>query len=240
MNFAHRGSLTEAPENTLSAMKKALQHKPKAIELDVQLTKDGHLVVVHDQQLTRFNKNFPGNVKDYTLDEIQRIDVGSSFSEEFAGETLATFEELLEIFPKDLLINIEIKNIPIIYEGIEEKVIQALKKYDRMENIVISSFDHGALLKVQQLAPEIPLGMLLYYRILKPWEYAKNSNLNLVSVHPHFSYTDREFVEEFHKLGLKVYPYTVNKMDTYNRLLDIGVDGVFSNNPNIFSTINKE
>lgn len=234
LNFAHRGSLTEAPENTLSAIKKALEHEAKAIELDVQLTKDGHMVVVHDQRLARFNKDHQGFIKDYTLEEIKQIDIGSSFSSEFAGETLATFEEMLAIIPNDVILNVEIKNIPVIYEGIEEKLIRTLDKNDRLDHIIISSFDHAALRKVQSLAPDIPLGMLLYYRMLKPWEYAKSSGLSLTSVHPHVSYTDQEFIDEFHKLGLKVYPYTVSDMDLYRRLVKLGVDGVFSNNPEIF------
>lgn len=234
LNFAHRGSLTEAPENTLSAMKKALDHNAKAIELDIQLTKDGHMVVVHDQKLTRFNPDYPKWIKDYTLQEIKSIDIGSSFSKEYAGETLATFEEILRILPEDVLLNVEIKNIPIIYDGIEEKLIRTLKAHNRLENIIISSFDHAALQKVEQLAPDIPLGLLLYYRILKPWEYAKSCGLTLASVHPHYSYTDKQLIDEFHKLGLKVYPYTVSDMETYHKLVDLGVDGVFSNNPKIF------
>lgn len=234
LNFAHRGSLTEAPENTLSAMKKALDHNAKAIELDIQLTKDGHMVVVHDQKLTRFNPDYPKWIKDYTLQEIKSIDIGSSFSKEYAGETLATFEEVLRILPEDVLLNVEIKNIPIIYDGIEEKLIRTLKAHNRLENIIISSFDHAALQKVEQLAPDIPLGLLIYYRILKPWEYAKNCGLTLASVHPHYSYTDKQLIDEFHKLGLKVYPYTVSDMGTYHKLVDLGVDGVFSNNPEIF------
>lgn len=239
LNFAHRGSLTEAPENTISAIKKALEHHAKAIELDVQLTKDGELVVVHDQMLGRYNSEQPGFIKDYTLAEIKQIDVGSSFSEKFAGERIATLSEILAICPDDLLINIEIKNIPIIYDGIEEKLIDELIQHDRLHNIIISSFDHAALEKVQRIAPEVPLGMLLYYRILKPWDYAKHSGLKLASVHPHLSYTNKELIQEFHKLGLKVYPYTVSDKKIYDQLVDLGVDGVFSNNPKIFAGVTE-
>lgn len=234
INFAHRGSLTEAPENTLASMKKALDHNPKAIELDVQLTKDGHLVVIHDHTFKRFNKSVSGLVKDYTLEEIKKIDVGSSFSTAFAGETLATLEEVLELVPKDILLNVEIKNIPVIYEGIEEKVISTLKAHNRLDNLVISSFDHEALLKVQRLNSNIPLGMLFYYRMLEPWKYAKSTGLDLVSVHPLYTTIDKQFVDEFHDLSLKVYPFTVSDDVAYKQLLDIGVDGVFSNNPKIF------
>lgn len=234
MNFAHRGSLTEAPENTLASMRKALTHNPQAIELDVQLTKDGHLVVIHDQNFTRYNKDEDGFVKDFTLDEVKQIDVGSSFSEAYKGETVATLEEVLQLVPKEIRLNVEIKNIPVIYEGIEEKVLDVLKKYDRLTNVVISSFDHVALKKIQQLNPTVDLGLLLHQRLVEPWEYAKSTGLQLVSVHPLYTTIDQQFVEQFHALGLEVYPYTVDDEAHYKQLLEIGVDGVFSNNPKIF------
>lgn len=235
LNFAHRGSLTEAPENTLSAMKKAIDHGTKAIELDVQLTSDGHLVVIHDHKLRRFNKKVKGLVKDYSLHDLKQIDVGSSFSRAFKDETLATLDEVLELCPKDILLNIEIKNIPVIYEGIEQKVIACLQEHDRLEQIMISSFDHVALYKTQQLKPDIPLGMLFYYRILKPWEYVRSSGLDIYSVHPNIVWTDKETIHACHQLGYKVYPYTVNDENVYRQLVDQGVDGVFTNNPKIFS-----
>lgn len=234
LNFAHRGSLTEAPENTLPAMKKALEHHTRAIELDVQLTKDNRLVVIHDQRLKRFNTEYQGLIKDYTLAEIKQIDVGSSFSAEYAGETLTTLDEILAICPSDVILNIEIKNIPVIYEGIEAVLMDCLQAHDRLDNIIISSFDHAALEKIQQIAPSVPLGMLFYYRILKPWEYTERCGLNIASVHPHVSYTDKELIDEYHKLGYKVYPYTVSDVENYDRLIELGVDGVFSNNPEIF------
>lgn len=236
LNFAHRGSLTEAPENTVSAMKKAIEHGAKAIELDVQLTRDQQLVVIHDHKLSRFNKEQSGLVKDYTLGEIKQIDVGSAFSTEYEGEALATLEEVLEICPKDILLNIEIKNIPVIYEGIEGKVLDCLKRNNRMDNIMISSFDHVALENFQKLQPDMPLGMLFYYRMLRPWEYVKNCGLHLYSVHPNALYTDKEMIDAFHHLGYKVFPFTVSDEARYHQLVDSGVDGVFSNNPKIFAT----
>lgn len=234
MNFAHRGSLAEAPENTVASMKRALEHDPKAIELDVQVTKDGHLVVIHDPNFTRYNKEVNDYIKDLTLAEIKQIDVGSSFSEVYAGETVATLKEVLDVIPKEVKVNVEIKNIPVIYEGIEEKVLDLLTEYDRLDNVVISSFDHQALKTIQQLNQDVEIGLLFGHRILEPWNYAKNTGLKLASVHPLYSIVDQEFVDEFHALGLKVYPYTVDEEEDYERLRALGVDGVFSNNPNIF------
>ncbi|WP_188454984.1 glycerophosphodiester phosphodiesterase [Virgibacillus oceani] len=234
LNFAHRGSLTEAPENTLPAFQKAISHGAHALELDVQLTKDDQLIVCHDHKLSRFNKLIKGLIKDFMLEEIKQIDVGASFSEAYKGTTLITLDELLEICPEDIMLNIEIKNIPVIYEGIEAKLIDCLKRRNRMENIIISSFDHIALANIQKLAPELDLGMLFYYRILRPWEYAKHSGLTITSIHPNNVYVDQTFVQECKRLGYKVYPYTVNKEERYKELIHYGADGVFSNNPEIF------
>lgn len=234
INFAHRGSLTEAPENTLPAFQKAFEHGAKAIELDVQLTSDNQLVVCHDHKLTRFNKEATGLIKDYTLEEINHIDIGQSFHSKFVGTTLPTLEEVLSICPDTVLINIEIKNIPVIYDGIEEILLHKLEEKKRLDNIIISSFDHVALQKIQKLNSQIPIGMLFHYRILDTWEYAKMSDLNIYSIHPNHVFVDKDFIENCHTNGYKVYPYTVNSLDRYHKLVEFGVDGVFSNNPEIF------
>ncbi|RKQ34306.1 glycerophosphodiester phosphodiesterase [Oceanobacillus halophilus] len=235
LNFAHRGSLTEAPENTIPAFQKAMEQGANAIELDVQLTKDKQLIVCHDHTFRRLNPDVKGKIQDFTLKEIKNIDVGSSFSGEYKGVTLPTLQEVLNICPEYILLNIEIKNIPVIYEGIEKILLDCLSENNRLENILISSFDHTALKKVQELNSDIPLGMLFYYRILEPWKYAQNSGLNITSIHPNQVYTDRLFIEYCKAYGFKVYPYTVNSVEHYEALLDYGVDGVFSNNPGVFA-----
>lgn len=239
LNFAHRGSLTEAPENTLAAMKKALEHGTKAIELDVQLTKDGELVVIHDHIFTRFNKDIPGQVNDYTLKEIQTFDIGSVFSEAYKAEKVPSLEEVLQIIPDDILLNVEIKNLPIIHEGIEQKVVDTLLNHNRIDNSIVSSFDHLALQKTYQINNNVSLGLLLSQRLINPWDYAKQLEMPLVSIHPLFNIVTKEFVEKCHEQNLKIYPYTVDQMDDYNQLIEYGVDGVFTNNPHIFKTNSK-
>lgn len=235
LNFAHRGSLTTAPENTLPAFKKAFEQGAKAIELDVQLTKDNELILWHDDTFKRFNNEVKGSIKDFTLKEIKQVDVGTSFSEEYAGTTLTTLDELLEICPTDLIINVEIKNIPVIYEGIEKRIIDCLKNHNRVnDQLIISSFDHVALKNVGAIDPHINLGMLFFYRILETWNYAKSTGLNVKSIHPNEVYTDKAFVEGCKSLGFKVYPYTVNSKKKYEELIGYGVDGVFSNEPGVF------
>lgn len=238
MNFAHRGSLTEAPENTVSAMKKALEHGAKGIELDVQLTKDQELVIIHDHKFNRISPGVPGKVNDYTLEEIQRIDVGSVFSKDFTGERLATLDDVLDVVPREVILNIEIKNIPLIHEGIEAILLDCLKNRNREDNVWISSFDHLALKNVQEQASHYPIGLLFYYRMLRPWDYAKQSGLEVNSIHPNEVYVDEEFVTACHAAGYKVYPYTISKKHDYDKMIAAGVDGVFSNNPDIFGTNN--
>lgn len=235
INFAHRGSVTEAPENTVSSIKKALSHGIKAIEIDVQLTKDDELVIIHDHHMRRFNKQVKGNVRDYTLKEIKEINIGAYFSKAFKHEKLATLEEMLTVIPKEILLNVEIKNDPIIYEGISEILLTTLQKYERTDNILISSFDHETLPYFQREAPEIPLGLLFEHRIIRPWEYAKQTGLDVYSIHPYDIHVDEELIQSCHEAGYKVYPYTVNDVETYQQFKVWGVDGVFSNNPDIFA-----
>src|SRR5699024_5713336 len=108
LNFAHCGSLTEAQENKLSTVQKALENGEQAIELDVQLTKDEELIVIYDHHLRRFKKQTSKQIKDLTVKEIKNLDIGSAFSPAFKGETLATLDEILALCPKGVLLNIEI------------------------------------------------------------------------------------------------------------------------------------
>lgn len=236
INFAHRGSLTEAPENTIAAMEKALNHGAKAIELDVQLTKDKELIVIHDHHLKRFNKAATKLVKDYTLAEIKQIDIGASFSPQFAGERLASLNEILEMMPRDILLNIEIKNAPVMYDGLEAILLACLHRHHRLEYVIISSFDHQCLETVQQLEPNMPIGLLLNQRIVKPWEYAQHSGLQIYSIHPNKIHVDTALITGCHQAGYRVYPYTVNDFAMYEQFVAWGIDGVFSNNPDIFKT----
>lgn len=240
IHFAHRGSLTEAPENTLPSFERALQREARAIELDVQLTKDGHLVICHDQKIDRIaSEGNGGYIKDFTLEQLRQFDIGSFFSREFAGVSFALLEEVLDICPPDLLINIEIKNTPVFYPNIEKKLINCLRDYERLDPVIVSSLDHLALRRIRKLAPDVKIGLLFQDRILEPWQYAENTNLEPYSLHPRYTFVDEEFVKESHEAGFKVYPWTVDDPEDLQRLLDYGVDGVFTNNPDIFGSHNE-
>lgn len=210
--IAHRGASGYAPENTMAAFEKALQMKADYIELDVQMSKDGELVIIHDTTVNRttdINSKLPVAVKNLTLAELRKLDAGSFFAPQFAGERIPTFEEVLDRYKGKIGLLIELKE-PSRYPGIEEKVSAALKerRMDKPNNgkIIVQSFDFNSVYKIHQLLPSMPTGVLtskaadLTDAKLKEFSgYAKYVNTNLKNVT-----TDPTLVPRIHALGM--YP----------------------------------
>ena len=147
--FAHRGASGYAPENTIVAIKKAIEMKADGIEIDIQLTKDGKIVVMHDWKVDRTTTG-RGYVYELDYDYIKTLDAGQWFTKDFIGETVPTLEEVLDILPKDMMLNIEIKDTARHHTNIEEKMLEVLKKYpDKFENIIVSSFHHDKIKKTE-------------------------------------------------------------------------------------------
>lgn len=228
--FAHRGASSEAPENTLPAFQRAIDQGCKAIELDVHLTRDEELIVCHDETIDRTTDG-TGYIIDQTLTSLQQRDAGSWFSEEFEGTRLPRLDEVLEICHDQIVINIEIKNIPFIYKGIEEKILQTIRRFGFLENTIISSFDHHALLRVQYLQSNMKIGVLLANHLIDLWGYLKNAKLHAYSIHPVYTFVDDEFVQKCHKAGYKVFPFTVDDRKVYQDLKLMDIDGIFTNIP---------
>ncbi|GAK04128.1 glycerophosphoryl diester phosphodiesterase [Geomicrobium sp. JCM 19037] len=132
MYIAHRGYSANAPENTVAAFQQAVHKGADGIELDVHRSLDGELIVIHDEWINR-TTNGEGKVADMTLGQLKAHDAGSWYSEAYRGEKIPTLSEVFECMPKETVINVEIKNIPSFYEGIEELVVQAIQTYERME-----------------------------------------------------------------------------------------------------------
>ena len=152
--FAHRGSKGTHPENTLEAFKEAVRLGVDGIELDVHLTKDGELAIIHDETVDR-TTNGTGYVRDMTMAELKKLDAGSWFSEEFYQSVIPTLAEVLSLLKDtDIKLNVEIKSDIIPYEGIEEKVLQTLESYSYKNNAIISSFNHYSVKKVHELDPK--------------------------------------------------------------------------------------
>ena len=231
--IAHRGASGLAPENTIAAMKLAIEYGCDGIETDLQLTKDGKVVVFHDWSVDRTTDG-KGEIKDLTFEELSKLDNGSWFSDEFKGERIPTLEELLKVVPEDLVLNLELKSQAFDSRGLEEKVMEILNKKNRKENIIISSFSHRSLQKIRDLDKEIKIGILFEGYLIGLKEYIGNLNLDIWSVHPGVSHVDKELVEVIHEMDLLGYVWTVNDKETAERLKESGVDGIITNYPNLF------
>ncbi|WP_425445453.1 glycerophosphodiester phosphodiesterase [Virgibacillus ndiopensis] len=234
VNVAHRGASGHAPENTMAAFQKAFEMKADYIEIDVQLSKDGKMVIMHDTTLDR-TTNGTGNVRDYTLEELKQLDAGRWFSEEYAGEHIPTFEEVIDTFRGKIGILIELKS-PELYPGVEEKVADTLKErnMDKPKNnkIIIQSFNHESVQTSKELLPTIPHG------VLAGLSWADVTDDELVDFasyadyfNPNMNILTPELVDRIHSTGMEIYPYTVITQEQADNLFQLGVDGIITNFP---------
>ncbi|MBJ9988243.1 MULTISPECIES: glycerophosphodiester phosphodiesterase [Paenibacillus] len=229
INFAHRGASAVCPENTMAAFARSLELGATGIETDVQLTRDGRLVLIHDETLSR-TTNGSGWVKDHDLEELRKLDAGSWFHPDFADERLPLLEELLELVQDTgTVVNIELKNTKVPYAGLEEKVIDMVRSYNLSERIVISSFNHYSLRLCKQLAPEIRTGILYMEGLYEPWEYARSVEADALHAY-HFAVLP-EFVAGAKAAGKVYHPWTVNEEKEMQRLIDAGAAGIITDYP---------
>jgi glycerophosphoryl diester phosphodiesterase len=227
--IAHRGASGYAPENTRIAIMKALEMNTDGFEVDLQQTIDGEIVVFHDWSLERTTTG-SGYLKMKTLKELKSLDSGKWFGNGQFSEQILTLKELLEIVPKDKILNLEVKVLLGERQGIEEKVIEILKKSGRIdENIIISSFNHEILKTINRLEPQIKVGLLVVAGLLNIDEYIKSNDLKLFSVHSDGEFITPKFIKKVKELGLKNYVWTVNRIEEGEVLNSLGVDGIMTN-----------
>lgn len=224
ITYAHRGFSGEFPENTMLAFRKAYETGCEGIELDVHLSKDGHLVVIHDEQVDR-TTNATGFVRDFTLSELASINAGP----ENVFEGIPSFEEYcIWVQDLNLITNIEIKTNRYYYPGIEEKLIKMVQKYHLEKKVLFSSFNHASLWKVKTLEPTIPCAMLVNSKgIGNAGSYAKAMGMEFF--HPDGSTLTEEVVKECHSEGIQVNVWTVDDMAMLKRMIGWGVDGIITN-----------
>lgn len=233
-NVAHRGASGHAPENTMAAFEKGFEMKSDYIEIDVQMTEDGELIAIHDTTVDRTTDG-SGYVGDFTLEEIQQLDAGSWFDEEFAGEQVPTFEEILDTYRGKIGMLIELKS-PALYPGIEEKVADALieRNMHRPNNdkIIIQSFNHESVQTSKELLPNIPHGVLAGMT----WGDVTDEQLEEFATYadyfnPNRNIVDHDLVERVHRSGMEIYAYTVRAQGQADKLFAAGVDGIITDFP---------
>jgi glycerophosphoryl diester phosphodiesterase len=229
--FAHRGAKAVAPENTIPAFARALEMGVAGIELDVHCSKDGRLVVIHDESLTR-TTNGKGDVGDYTAAELANLDAGSHFSPEFATVGVPTLDEVFDLVGDRCLVNVEVKtNDPLGGDQVEPllAMIEARRLY---EQVIVSSFNPVSLIKIRHLNPKVRLG-LLYYLPLMPW--LRNAWFTPImqpeAVHPYSQLIDEAHMAWARSHGCAVNTWTVNEITEAKRLAALGVDVIMSDVP---------
>lgn len=225
---AHRGYSSKAPENTMAAFELALDVGSGGLELDVHITKDGDVVVIHDDTLER-TTNGKGRVEEFTMAELRALDAGSWFAPEFKGERLPTLRELCErIKDLDLLFNIELK-VALGFEHLNEKVAALIDEFDLAERTVISSFNHYALAHFKQIRPEVQTGILYNCALVNPWNYTKT--IGATALHPYWKTITPEIVADAQKNGLALNVWTVDEPAAIEYMKLCKIDSIITNVP---------
>jgi glycerophosphoryl diester phosphodiesterase len=229
--FAHRGSSAFAPENTLAAFVLALQQGADAIELDVKLTADRAVVIIHDQTLQR-TTGTPGNVRECSLAEIQKLDAGSHFDIAFKGERIPTLAELFEKIGDGTKYNIELTNYASPTDSLPEKVAELVRRYALSEQILFSSFNPLALLRVRRKMLHNPIGLLALPGKGGRWARSQLGYLlRYQALHIAKDDASLNIVTSTHRRNNRLHVYTVNDGDEIASLFKMGVDGIFTDNP---------
>lgn len=238
LNIAHRGASGHAPENTMAAFERCIELGATAIETDVQMTSDGSLVLIHDESLAR-TAGSPKLVKDVTLEELRRLDAGSWFDPAFRGERVPTLRELLELVkPYSLLLNLELKNGVVPYPGLEEAVVEEVRRFGMSDRVILSSFNHYSLVKCKRLAPEVRMGILYMEGLYEPWDYA--SRIGAEALHAYHYAVLPEWVAQAAERGIAYHPFTVNEPAEMRRLLAAGVSGIITDYPDRLAELLKD
>lgn len=233
--FAHRGASGYSPQNSIASAKKAIELGANSIEFDVQLSKDEVPVVIHDFILDYLTTNGSGFVKDFTLEELKKLTLTPKNG--YNHEKIPTLEEYLTILPDDMLINIELKSCLSDNRDLSGGVANILKIFPHKRNILISSFDHELLKNFYSRFPQYMIGALISTNVINMNEYFKNIPIKLKSVNLSLDLVQEELITNIKNLGYQVFVYTVNDKKIALELMKIGVDGIFSDFPDILKSL---
>ncbi len=226
--LAHRGASAYAPQNTMAAFRLAKRMRADAIEIDIHMTADQRLVVIHNDEIDEVS-NGRGKVRDLTLEQLKQFDFGSYMDRRFRGEKIPELREVLQ-FVKDnnMQINIEIKHGDEAYPGMEAALAEELRRYGMLEDTVVSSFNTMSLRRIKSRCPTLKCAQLCLQA--NPEEVLKNC---FDGVHPYFLSLTKEVVRACHSRGLFVNTWTVEEPETISTLLSWDVDGIITNKPDV-------
>lgn len=235
--IGHRGSPYRAPENTLASFRTALEKRVDGIEFDCQLSKDGHVVVVHDETVERTTDGW-GRVRDLTLAELKSLDAGSWFDEQFVGERIPTLEEVLDFLaPSGVLLMVEIKSesYPSSLLGdpsLSAKVVASLKKRGLVERTILTSSNPMVLWQAKQMEPRLARGLSFQHNPTP----LPNRGWFIPLVRPHalipeHGMVNPEYVQRAKGKGFRLFAWTPNEPSKMRRLFGLGLDGIVTDRP---------
>jgi glycerophosphoryl diester phosphodiesterase len=240
LNLGHRGASAAAPANTLAAFRLALELGADGFELDVQLTADNELVVMHDYSVDHTTDG-SGLVQQKTLAELKKLDAGVRFAPRFAGERIPTLREVFAMAGKGPCINVEIKTTSPRGKGLEPRLVALIREYGLGERLVLSSFNPFALWRMRRLAPDLKLA-LLYADDLPT--YLRDRWLAFLShpnaLNPKYTMATTDHVRWAQAHGYELYVWTVDDESEMRRLAGLGVTGIISNKPDVLKRVLSE
>ncbi|WP_349948151.1 glycerophosphodiester phosphodiesterase [Lacrimispora sp. BS-2] len=233
--WAHRGASAYAPENTLEAFELAIRQKADGIELDIQMTKDGKLAVIHDETIDR-TCDGTGYVKDFTMEELKRFHC-SKIRPEFGSSAIPELTEVLELVkPFDLTVNIELKTGNFRYRGIEKEVLKQVKNAGLEERVIYSSFHPPSIVKVKKLNPNALTGLLISDGFINVTGYAKL--LGADALHPSLNLLrSKKLIKSAKKRKLLLHVWTVDDKNMMKYLAEQEIDAIITNYPDIAKEI---
>ncbi|TCI35797.1 MULTISPECIES: glycerophosphodiester phosphodiesterase [unclassified Exiguobacterium] len=223
--FAHRGVMNQFPENTMAAFRAALAAHADGIETDVHLTKDGRLVLIHDETIDRTTDG-SGRIAEMTLSELGRYNAGVLFDLE---ERIPSLDDLLNLVKgTGVCLNLEVKTDIDRYEGIEDRLVETLRAHRfPADRVLFSSFNHETLYRLKRLAPEYESAALISQPLFDLAGYL--NELGATGVHPSVRTMTDDEIKLIQQNGVKVRPYTVKTIEQLKRFQLLGVDAIFVN-----------
>lgn len=241
--IAHRGASAYCPENTIAAFRAAIEMKADMVELDVQLSADGEVVVFHDENISRCTDG-RGSVADYPFVRLRKLDAGGWFHKKFAGERIPALAEVLALCKGKIAVNIEVKTEAVtdaVSGGIEERCLNIANEIDMREHIVYSSFDSRAILHFKQIDARTPVAVL--YERKQHGSRLPSEIVQCLGVDA-FNCSRRElsgeWLADLKRRGIPVHVYTVDDEKSMRRLLELRVDGIFTNRPDVLKSVWEE
>ena len=240
LNLGHRGASQAAPENTLPAFRLAAEMGADGVELDVQLSQDGQVVIIHDFAVDKTTDG-QGLVKDKTLAELKKLDAGRHFGDQFAGTPIPTLAELFMAIGPVLLYNIELKTKSFVNDGLEAEVIRLIEDFNLSDHVVLSSFNPVSLRRAYNINKNIKRGLLwspqLPFYLRYDWaKYIARPDM----AHPHWPAATPALISRLHRQDKLVNVWTCNQPDDMRRLVSIGVDTIITDRPDLLKQVLDE